>query len=144
TLTGLGAGIALAVWTSGNSGLCAVASVIRIFCGFYLTRLSYAYLIFCIALVVAQLYGILVMFSDELLLYRRADAVAVAFMGRAVALVGTPVSTRDAVAKAEAELAESMAELMDAGEQASRQGRALATERVDALIIAVDSNVRRL
>src|SRR5699024_2813218 len=61
-----------------------------------------------------------------------------------VALVVTPVSTRDAVAKAEAELAESMAELMDAGEQASRQGQPVATERIDALIIAVDSNVRRL
>src|SRR5699024_2483391 len=48
TLTGLGAGIALAVWTSGNSGLSVVVIVISIFCGFYLMRLSYAYMIFFI------------------------------------------------------------------------------------------------
>src|SRR5690625_3891323 len=144
TLTGLGAGIALAVWTSGNSGLSVVVIVISIFCGFYLMRLSYAYMIFFITIIVAQLYSILGMFRDELLLYRLGESAAGAVIGTAVALVVTPVSTRDAVAKAEAELAESMAELMDAGEQASRQGRVLATERIDALIIAVDSNVRRL
>src|SRR5699024_3241274 len=76
TLTGLGAGIALAVWTSGNSGLSVVVIVISIFCGFYLMRLSYAYMIFFITIIVAQLYSILGMFSDELLLYRLAETAA--------------------------------------------------------------------
>lgn len=144
TLVGLGAGIGLANLTTGHRALSLVVIVFCVFCGFYLVRVSYAYMIFFVTIMVSQLYGILGQFSDGLLVLRLVETAAGAAIGMLVALVVAPVSTRDAVAKAESEVLGSVAELLDAAAEASSGTEAVTRRELDGLELAVDNNVRRL
>src|SRR5699024_3186881 len=119
TLVGLGAGIAMAAVTSGRPTIALMVIVACVFCGFYLVRVSYAYMIFFITILVSVLYGILGQFSDALLLLRLAETAVGAAIGMLVALLIAPVSTRDAVHKAEADAAESMAEVLEGAARAA-------------------------
>ncbi len=144
TLVGLGAGILLANLTTGHTALSLAVIIGCVFCGFYLVRVSYAYMMFFVTIMVSQLYGILGQFSDQLLVLRLIETAAGALIGMIVALIVAPVSTRDAVADAEADVASSLADLLDATAEASSATDAATQRRLDGLELAVDNNVRRL
>jgi uncharacterized membrane protein YccC len=114
TLVGLAGGIWLAGLTAGHTPWILVVIVASMFCGFYLMRLSYAYMIFFITIMVAQLYSVLNELSDHLLVLRLEETGIGAAAGIAVALLVAPLSTRDTVAAAQSTLLTTLAELLDA------------------------------
>ena len=113
TLVGLVAGIELAHVTSGHPAWILTTIVLSMFCGFYLVRVNYAYMIFFVTIMVAQLYTVLHEFSDQLLVLRLEETVVGAVAGIVVGLLVTPLSTRDTVRLAQQDLLESLAALLD-------------------------------
>jgi uncharacterized membrane protein YccC len=113
TLVGLVAGIELAHLTQGHPSWILTTIVLSMFCGFYLLRINYAYMIFFVTIMVAQLYTVLHEFSDHLLVLRLEETVIGAAAGIAVALLITPLSTRDTVKRAQQDLLEALAALLD-------------------------------
>ncbi|MGN6781332.1 MAG: FUSC family protein [Marmoricola sp.] len=114
TLVGLVAGIELAQVTTGHPGWILTTIVLSMFCGFYLVRVNYAYMIFFITIMVAQLYTVLHEFSDGLLVLRLEETVIGAAAGIAVGFLVMPVSTRDTVRQAQQDLLTSLADLLEA------------------------------
>nr|WP_246483050.1 FUSC family protein [Brachybacterium halotolerans] len=144
TVLGLVVGIALAALTAGHPMIELAVILISVFCGFYLIRISYAYMMLFVTILVAQLYGILGLFSDALLLLRLAETVAGAGIGVLVALLFAPVSTRDTVARAEREVAASIGDLMEGTARALRDPGPGTPHEVDALLLATIGARRRL
>lgn len=144
TLAGLIVGIALASATSGHPFAALGVILVSIFCGYYLTRVSYAYMIFFITIMVSQLYSILGEFSDELLLIRLLETAIGATIGIVVALVVTPLSTRDAAAHAEQGLAEAISEALDAASRRFADPNAVSPSELDTLTLTVDDALRRV
>jgi uncharacterized membrane protein YccC len=144
TVLGLVIGIALAALTAGHPMIELAVILISVFCGFYLIRISYAYMMLFVTILVAQLYGILGLFSDALLLLRLAETVAGAGIGMLVALLFAPVSTRDTVARAEREVAAAIGDLMEGAALARREPGPGHQQDVDALLLATIGARRRL
>jgi uncharacterized membrane protein YccC len=113
TLVGLVAGIELAHLTEGHPRWILTTIVLSMFCGFYLLRINYAYMIFFVTIMVAQLYTVLHEFSDQLLVLRLEETIIGAAAGITVALLVTPLSTRDTVRRAQQDLLEALAALLD-------------------------------
>lgn len=140
TLVGLGAGIALAHLTAGHTAAVLAVIVGSMFCGFYLQRLSYAYMIFFVTIMVSQLYSVLNEFSAGLLVLRLEETAIGAAIGIGVGLVLTPLSTRDTVRTTERALARTLGELLDA--TADRiEGHAGVP---DARVRVLDNDLRQL
>ncbi len=113
TLLGLVAAVLLARLTVGHTGWVLAVILACVFLGFYLIRVSYALMIFFVTIMVGQMYTVLGMFSDQLLVLRLEETVIGAVAGVAVALVVTPLSTRDTVRSARDALLEALAALLD-------------------------------
>jgi uncharacterized membrane protein YccC len=113
TVVGLVAGIELAHVTQGHPRWILTTIVLSMFCGFYLLRINYAYMIFFVTIMVAQLYTVLHEFSDQLLVLRLEETIIGAAAGIAVALLVTPLSTRDTVRQAQRDVLEALAALLD-------------------------------
>src|SRR5699024_2389971 len=128
TLAGLVAGIWIAHRTVGNTPLMVAVIVVSIFCGLYLVRVNYSYMIFFITIMVSQLYGILHEFSDHLLMLRLEETVIGAACGIAVALVVAPLSTRDTVEHAQVALLTTLADLLETVAAAGEGGTVGAAE----------------
>ncbi len=109
TVVGLFVGILLAHATMGHTMWTVAVIVLSMATGFYLVRVSYAYMIFFVTIMVAQLYSVLHEFSDELLVLRLEETALGGAIGIAVGLLVTPVSTRDAVETARKDLLTGMA-----------------------------------
>jgi len=114
TLAGLGAGIGLAHVTAGRTTWVLVVIVVSMSCGFYLMRISYAFMIFFVTIMVSQLYTVLHEFSAELLVLRLEETAAGAVAGIAVALVVVPTSTRDTARSAQQTFFLALADLLRA------------------------------
>lgn len=114
TMVGLFAGVALAHLTAGHTLLVLVVVVLSMMCGFYLMRISYAFMIFFVTIMVAQLYTVLNEFSPGLLVLRLEETAIGAAIGMVVALVFVPLSTRDTVRTARANLLTALGELLGA------------------------------
>jgi len=114
TLVGLFAAIWLAELTRGSTALVLVVILASVFLGFYLLRVSYAFMIFFITIMVAQLYSVLNEFSDGLLVLRLEETAIGAAVGAVVALFVVPTSTRDTVRAARTNLMSSLSDLLDA------------------------------
>ncbi len=142
TLLGLVAAIWAAHLTVGHTGAVVGTILLCVFLGFYLIRVSYAYMIFFVTVMIGQMYTILGMFSDRLLLLRLEETVVGAVAGAAVALVVTPLSTRDTVRSARDGLLGSLADLLDAA--ADWLERDEDRPDLDALARALDDRARRL
>ncbi|MGI9155238.1 MAG: FUSC family protein [Marmoricola sp.] len=140
TLFGLVAAILLAHVTVGHTVWILATILLSVFLGFYLIRISYGYLIFFITIMLGQLYTVLGTFSDSLLVLRLGETAVGAVAGVAVALLISPLSTRDTVRSARDELLVSLADVLDG--VASYVGG----ERVDldSLARALDDRARRL
>ena len=147
TLAGLFVSIWVAHLTIGHTWMILTAVIGSVFCGFYLMRLSYAYMIFFITIMVGQLYTVLHRFSDGIMVLRLEETVIGAAIGFAVAMVVVPVSTRDTVRSARDSLLTSLSELLRAvadrleGVAPQRGGGRAAPP--DQLARAVDDRVRR-
>jgi uncharacterized membrane protein YccC len=151
TLAGLFVSIWVAHLTNGHTWLILTAVIGSVFCGFYLLRLSYAYMIFFITIMVGQLYTVLHRFSDGIMVLRLEETVIGAVIGFAVAMVVVPVSTRDTVRTARDNLLTSLSELLRAvadrleGVAPQRGENDDETPRpLDQLARAVDDRVRQL
>ncbi|MEV6638602.1 FUSC family protein [Amycolatopsis sp. NPDC051371] len=142
TLVGLGAGIALAHLTAGHTSAVLAVIVGSMFCGFYLQRLSYAYMIFFVTIMVSQLYSVLNEFSAGLLVLRLEETAIGAAIGVGVGLVLTPLSTRDTVRSAERALARTLAELL--GAAAHRIEGHAGVPDPDAQVRVLDNDLRQL
>jgi uncharacterized membrane protein YccC len=142
TLVGLGAGIGLAHLTAGSTTGVLVVIIGAMFCGFYLQRLSYAYMIFFITIMVSQLYSALHEFSAGLLLLRLEETAIGATIGIVVALLLTPLSTRDTVSSVERSLLATLADLLrSAGDRIDDGGH---EPDLDAQTRSLDNGLRQL
>ncbi|MFC7751855.1 FUSC family protein [Tsukamurella soli] len=139
TLVGLVAGIGLAHATTGHTWWSLTVIVLALFCGFYLQRLSYAYMIFFITIMVSQLYSLLDEFSDHLLFLRLEETAIGACCGTVVALLVAPVSTRATTRVAQRDLLAAYAVALRALAGAGGGARG-----IDGLIRDVDNGLRRL
>ncbi|MGH3423849.1 MAG: FUSC family protein, partial [Nocardioidaceae bacterium] len=137
TLLGLGAGIWLAQLTAGHTAWMLAVIIASVFFGFYLQRVSYAYMIFFITIMIAQLYGILHQFSDGLLMLRLEETVIGAVAGIAVALLFTPLSTRDTISATQSRLLTDLADLLETAAGTAAGG-------LDAAMRGVDNRLRQL
>lgn len=114
TLAGLVVAIFLAHLTAGHTGWILFVVLASMFCGFYLIRVSYAFMIFFVTIMLGQLYSVLHRFSDQILVLRLEETAVGAFAGIVVALLVTPLSTRDAVRTARDSLLDALVELLEA------------------------------
>ncbi len=142
TLVGLVASILFAHLTNGHTFWIVVTILLSVFFAFYLVRISYGYMIFFITIMIGQLYTVLHTFTDALLVLRLEETALGALAGIVVALVVTPLSTRDTVRSAADALLDALAGLLDAAVEAleNHGGR----PDLDALSRGLDDRARRL
>lgn len=114
TLIGLAVSIGLALLTNGHTPWVLITILVSIFCGFYLMRVSYAYMIFFITIMIGQLYSIMNLFSPGLLMLRLGETLIGAVVGFVVALLVVPLSTQDTVKAARDNLFDTLSELLEA------------------------------
>ncbi|QUQ66610.1 FUSC family protein [Kutzneria sp. CA-103260] len=114
TLFGLIASVLFAALTAGNTAAVLAVIIGSMFLGFYLIRVSYLYMIFFVTIMVGQLYSVLHEFSTDLLLLRLAETAVGATIGFVVALVVTPLSTRDTIRSARDAVLTALAAVLDA------------------------------
>ncbi|GAA3083313.1 hypothetical protein GCM10010464_54200 [Pseudonocardia yunnanensis] len=157
TLVGLFAAIWLAELTRGSTALVLVVILASVFLGFYLLRVSYAFMIFFVTIMVAQLYSVLYEFSDGLLVLRLEETAIGAAVGAVVALFVVPTSTRDTVRAARTTLMFSLSDLLDAVARridpsavpaavcgAGRGDGPQAAANLDGLVRTVENRLRQL
>jgi uncharacterized membrane protein YccC len=113
TLVGLFASALLAELTAGDTVLVMVVILLSMFCGFYLIRISYAYMIFFLTIMLGQLYSVLGEFSTGLLVLRLEETAIGGAIGFLVALLVAPTSTRDTVRAARAASLDALGALLD-------------------------------
>jgi uncharacterized membrane protein YccC len=113
TLAGLGVALVLAHVTAGNDVAILAVILGSLFLGFYLIRVSYAYMIFFITIMVAQLYTVLHEFTNELLFLRLEETAIGAGCGILVAFAFAPLSTRDTARSARTAFLAGLAELLE-------------------------------
>jgi uncharacterized membrane protein YccC len=142
TLAGLFASIWLAHLTNGHTDLVLAVILGSMFLGFYLIRVSYAYMIFFITIMIGQLYTALNQFSSGLLVLRLEETAVGAAAGIVVALLVTPLSTRDTVRSARDGLLSALADLLSGAAQ--WVGGERPRPDLDALARSVDDGARRL
>src|SRR5699024_9121285 len=87
----------LAHVTAGDPALVIVVIAASLFCGFYLIKISYAFMIFFITIMVAQLYNVLGENSNELLVLRLEETAIGVVSGDAIALLVLRLAARQAV-----------------------------------------------
>jgi hypothetical protein len=114
TLVGLLAAIWCAHLTGGRTYPVIAVVLACLWFGFYLIKVSYAYLIFFVTVMVGQMYVMLGTFSDHLLVLRLEETLLGGTIGIVVALVVAPLSTRDTARAAEENLLTAVADFLDA------------------------------
>ena len=144
TLVGLFASIGLAELTAGHTSWVLVVIVGCVFCGLYLIRVSYAYMIFFITIMLGQLYSVLHLFSPGLLVLRLEETAIGAAIGFGVALVVTPLSTRETVRVARNNLLDALTDLLNAATDILGSGHPVAAPDLDALSRTLDDRLRQL
>ncbi|WP_329061187.1 FUSC family protein [Amycolatopsis sp. NBC_01480] len=144
TLVGLLASIGFAELTAGNTAAVLITICGAMFCGFYLLRLSYAYMIFFMTIMIGQLYTVLHEFSAGLLVLRLEETAAGAVVGLVVALLVTPLSTRDTVRTARDNLLTALGELLAAAAGRLDRKQSGPAADFDALARALDHRFYQL
>lgn len=142
TLAGLGVAIVLADATAGHTPAVLAVILVSMFAGFYLFRISYAFMIFFITIMVAQLYSVLHEFTAGLLILRLEETAVGAGIGIAVALLFLPVSTRDTARAARASFYTALRDLLCGA--ADRLVDPTATVDLDALARGLDNRLSQL
>ena len=134
TLGGLFAGTAVATLLHGHFMASGLTIAILFFAAFYFLQTSYGLMIFFITIAIALLYGLMGMFSPELLLVRLEETVVGGLAGALVAFTVFPVSTSTGVQGAIEGYMEALKDLVAAAQRAAHQegksGELLALSRV--------------
>lgn len=143
TVLGLGIAILLAYATAGRSIAVIAVILASVFVGFYLMRVSYAFMIFCITVMVAQLYAVLHEFTPAFLVLRLEETLLGAAIGIAVAFLFIPISTRATARAARRNFFRALATLLETVAGGLAQGRARPGE-LDARVIALDHRLQQL
>lgn len=142
TLAGLAAALLVANLTAGHVLAVLIVIVLSLFLGQYLMRLSYAYFIFFLTIMLGELYSILHEFSAALLVIRLEETAVGAAIGIGVALLVLPLSTRDSVAAVRQAFLQDLAKFLhgaaDAFDHPEEGGR------LDGLVRAVENRHRQL
>ncbi len=142
TMLGLVAAILVAHLTAGHTDWVLATILACVFSGFYLFRISYAYMIFFITIMIGQLYTVLGTFTDQLLVLRLEETAVGAAAGIVVGVLVAPLSTRDTVRTARDELLTTLSELLFGA--ARWVENAEPRPDLDALARALDDRSRRL
>lgn len=142
TLVGLVVAIWVAQLTAGHIGLVLFVIVACIFCGFYLVRISYGYMIFFITIMIGQLYSVMNMFSPGLLVLRLEETAVGAVVGFIVALIFVPVSTRDTIRTARDNLMKDLGDLLEATAEKLLDKKD--QQDLDGLMLNLDNRMRQL
>lgn len=95
TVLGLVAAIIMVHFTEGHTGFVLAVILASMFLGLYLMRVSYAFMIFFITVMVAQMYAVLAEFSGGLMLLRLEETAVGAGITIIVALLVFPTRTKD-------------------------------------------------
>lgn len=114
TLAGIIVAVPVAFLVGGNPVVVALLALVACAIGHYLAPRSYAYMMFCITVVVLQIYDMMHEFSLELLGLRLAETSLGAVIALAVASLLLPVGTRETAARASARFFEAAAAVLDA------------------------------
>ncbi len=142
TIAGLGVALVLAEATAGHTVAVLVVILASIFCGFYLLRVSYAFMIFFITIMVAQLYSVLHEFTDGLLVLRLEETAIGAAIGILVGVFFLPVSTRDTTRAARENYFTALSDVLEAA--ASRLYDLGASDDLAGLARTLDSRRQQL
>lgn len=141
TMVGLVAAVAIAAWTAGHIAASLVVIILAMFLGFYLVRVSYAYMIFFLTIMLGQLYSILHELSTGLLLVRLEETAIGAASGIVVALFVVPLSARDTIESARLEY---LSDLQSFLETASESFDGRNTSDLDSLVRSLENRYRVL
>lgn len=114
TALGLTVAVVLAEYTAGHPLAIVTMIVLSMFCGFYLLRINYAYMIFFVTIMVAQLYTVLHEFTPGLLVLRLEETAIGAGLGFAIAMLCMPLSTRDTARSARRQVLLALSALLEA------------------------------
>jgi hypothetical protein len=114
TLAGLIAGIIVATLVGGQMVVSAVGILALFFVGFYFVQASYSTMIFCITVALALLYGVMGMFTPELLLLRLEETMIGAIAGTASAFLVFPSRATEGVGGMLAAYLDALSALVDA------------------------------
>jgi hypothetical protein len=93
TALGVAAGIVVTYPVRGHDSLAFVLLLVCLFAAVYTLRLSYAFMIFFLTIVLSLLYVLLGFFSDKLLLLRLVETAVGATLGGVAATLVLPIST---------------------------------------------------
>lgn len=144
TLLGLFAGVLLAHLSEGRTIVSLGIIIAAAFCGNYLMRISYAYFIFFLTIMLSELYAILGEFTDALLELRLVETAVGAGIGIVVALVVAPVSTRDTILTEQSAVVLGIRNALESARARALDPAAVAAVDLDAALIAMDNEMRRL
>ena len=108
TLGGLFAGTAAATMLQGNMIASGVGIALLFFLGFYFLQTSYGVMIFFVTIAIALFYGLLGMFTPDLLVIRMEETVVGGIAGSLVAFFVFPVSATSGVDTAVSEFMDSL------------------------------------
>jgi uncharacterized membrane protein YccC len=120
TLAGLVGGTLLATLMHGQTIASAIAIPVLFFVAFYYLQVSYGLMIFLVTLALALLYGLMGMFSPDLLVERLIETVIGSVAGAGVAFLIFPARTSESVAAALDKYLSALRDLV-----AAAKGRAL-------------------
>jgi hypothetical protein len=115
TIAGVVAGVLLAALVGHNPPVQIVLLVICVFCAFYLVTVAYALLTFFITVLLAMLYGLLGVFSVQVLELRIAETAAGGLVGIASAYFIFSTGTRVTLVAKVDDYLDQLIDLIDAG-----------------------------
>jgi fusaric acid resistance family protein len=115
TIAGVVAGVLLAALVGQNPPLQIILLVICVFCAFYLVTVAYAWLTFFVTVLLAMLYGLLGVFSVQVLELRIAETAAGGAVGIASAYFVFSTGTRATLATKVNDYFDQLTELVGAG-----------------------------
>lgn len=142
TAIGLVAAVLLANATAQVPVLPFVIILACVFVAFYFAQLSQLVMIFCITVMLGQLYGLLHTFSDGLLVLRLEETAAGGIAGALTAVIVLPNSSRTALRQARKDLLTTLAELL--AECADRLSGADRDRNLMAAAISLDAASRQV
>lgn len=142
TAIGLVAAVLLANATAQVPVLALVIILACVFVAFYFVQLSQLIMIFCITVMLGQLYGLLHTFSDALLVLRLEETAAGGIAGALTAVIVLPSRSRQALRQARKDLLTTLSDLLT--ECSARMSGADRDRNLMTAAISLDSASRQV
>jgi hypothetical protein len=113
TVVGILAGIAVVRLVRGNEALELLLMFAFLFAAVYVFRISYVGMVFCITGALSLMYGVLGLFSDELMFLRLGETMAGAVVGAAASAFVLPLRTAHVSGSITAEVLQRLRAVVD-------------------------------